>query len=284
MSRFTLDEATLKRWIGKTVTVEDVLDPRPATLMTTLLPKSESYDVGTPLPPLWHWLYFPTEVALSDLGPDGHPALGDFLPPVPLPRRMWAGGRFEFHQPLRIGDQVVRHSTIKDVALKSGRSGALCFVTVAHDFKVNGVTCLTEQHDIVYKGQQAAPQGASPYQAAKVLPETVENQPTSSVLLFRYSALTFNGHRIHYDVDYCRVVEGYPGLVFHGPLTATLLADLALRHGKGRALKSFAFRAVQPIFAEQKLTLNLTREGETLRLWAETAENGVAMTATAEFG
>lgn len=266
----------LRGWIGKIESTRDVVTPVPiAALAATLdLEAPSPAQPGDPLPPLWHWLYFLPIHRQSELGPDGHPRRGGFLPPVPLPRRMWAGGRLEFHHPLRVGDSLARTSQIVDVRFKEGRSGPLVFVLVRHEISNAQGIALTEEHDIVYRGPSAAPPGTpAPAEAAwerEIIPD--------DVLLFRYSALTFNGHRIHYDRRYATEVEGYPGLVVHGPLIATLLAGLA-----GTEMASFEFRAVSPLFdtAPFRICGKPDAGGKTIRLWAKNHAGDLAMNATA---
>ncbi len=287
MTEKTLDEAILKSWIGKSETTVDVIDARQARLLQATLNREPSLQDGDPLPPLWHWIYFLVPSRLNDLGRDGHPRLGGFIPPVDLPRRMWAGGRFEFSAPLRFGDTITKSSSIQNVTLKQGRSGTLCFVTLKHEFTgEDGGPRHREEQDIVYR-EDPAPGSARP--EAPAPPDdgkwsyTVE---PSAVMLFRYSALTFNGHRIHYDRDYCRDVEGYPGLVFHGPLTATLLADFAARQIPNRTIAKFTFRAVGPLFDDMPFVIrgkSADPDGHELDLWAETPMGRLAMTASATF-
>jgi 3-methylfumaryl-CoA hydratase len=271
-------------WIGRTETVRDRIGATPfSALRATLdLPPMPVPD-GTPLPPLWHWLHFLPLHRASEIGPDGHARRGGFLPPVPLPRRMWAGSQFEFRAPVRVGDAVERVSTIADVAVKSGRTGPLVFVKVRHDLYCNGAgaPALVEFHDIVYREArqpgdvEPAPQPA-PIDAAwqrEWLPD--------DVLLFRYSALTFNGHRIHYDRRYVTEVEGYPGLVVHGPLIATLLLDLLHRELPGADVAGFRFKAVRPSFDGRPLRVSGRRTGDTVRLWAQDHEGWLTMDAVA---
>lgn len=286
MPEGTLDEAVLKTWIGRSETASDVIDAGRARLMQATLDREPSLRDGDALPPLWHWLYFLQPTPLGALDLDGHAKRGGFLPPVDLPRRMWAGGRFAFSGPVRLGEVLTRTSTVEDVAVKRGRSGPLCFVTVRHDFAgPDGGLRLREEHDIVYRGDPApgaASAEPSPAPEGGVWSTRVVPSP---VLLFRYSALTFNAHRIHYDRDYCREVEGYPGLVFHGPLTATLLADLVVRVRPEAALRGFSFRAVAPLFDGAPFMLRGKSAAEgTLALWAETPEGGLAMRASADVG
>lgn len=277
-----LDDQTtahLREWVGRTEEAEDIVSPAPVRGMRALLDRDPVFPLeGEELPPLWHWLYFLPAYRTREAGPDGHATRGRFLPPVPLPRRMWAGGRLSFPGAMRVGQPVYRSSTIKDVQVKEGRSGPLAFVVVRHEIRGPAGLAVTEEHDIVYRGDFAA----SPPAPAPANADVSEPVAPSPLLLFRYSALTFNGHRIHYDRDYCRDVEGYPGLVFHGPLTATLLADLALRSGGGRSLATFDFRAQSPLFDTLPFTLNGRNDGGEMALWAAT-DGGLAMTARATF-
>jgi 3-methylfumaryl-CoA hydratase len=278
----TNDPDILSRWIGRQETVRDVIDARPARLMASLFPGMPPPKDGEVLPPLWHWLYFLDAAPLDALGRDGHPRRGGFLPPVALPRRMWAGGRLVFERGLRIGDRAERISTIRSVALKQGRTGPLCFVTVRHEVMVDGKVALTEEHDIVYR-EDPAPGVPKPVPPAAPEPTPARATITPSpVMLFRYSALTFNGHRIHYDRIYATETEGYDGLVFHGPLTATLLAAHAERVG-GRPLARFGFRGVSPLVDTAPFTIDAVCEDGAARLWAATQTGGVAMEAQAGF-
>jgi len=276
----------LRDWIGRSETVTDMVTATPcAALSATLDRAAERPALGTALPSLWHWLYFLPLHRQSEIGPDGHAMRGGFLPPVPLPRRMWAGSQFEFHRPLRIGDRLKRVSRIENVTEKSGRSGKLVFVKVRHE--VSGEDdvspALTEFHDIVYRdapqpGDQAPPPTPAPEGAIWQREWTPDD-----VLLFRYSALTFNGHRIHYDRRYVTQVEGYPGLVVHGPLIATLLLDL-LRHERPDAdLAAFQFRAVRPTFDVNNFHVcgRPQTDGKTIHLWARDHEGWLTMDAVA---
>jgi len=238
---------------------------------------------GDEVPALWHWVYFLAPTRASELGRDGHAALGDFMPPVPLPRRMWAGGKFEFIQPLRVGDFARKESTVRDVSVKQGRTGKLCFVEVEHCIFVGEELRFSETHNIVYRDAKRPGEDEILPPEAPQNPEWTREVIPNSTLLFRYSALTFNGHRIHYDLDFCRQQEGYPGLVFHGPLTATLLLELALLNNPGRSLKSYEFRALSPLFDNARFTLNGKTDGAKVEMWAANADNRLAMKASLSF-
>ncbi len=278
----------LRSWIGKTETQSDVATAVPyAALSATLDWPPGRPPVGTLLPPLWHWLYFLPLYRQSDVGPDGHAKRGGFLPPVPLPRRMWAGSQMEFRRPLRIGDELSRTSTIADVTEKTGSSGALVFVKVRHDVSMRGdpAPAITEYHDIVYR--EAPKPGASPAapRAAAASASWERVVVPDDVLLFRYSALTFNGHRIHYDRRYVTEVEGYPGLIVHGPLLATLLLDLVRRHAPQAVVTKFEFRALRPVFDIHPFTVcgqpAADARSPSISLWIRDHEGALAMDATA---
>jgi 3-methylfumaryl-CoA hydratase len=276
----------LKEWIGKSETVSDVATATPyAALSATLDRHAERPPAGTPLPALWHWLYFLPLHRQSEIGPDGHAKRGGFLPPVPLPRRMWAGSQFAFHKPLRIGDAITRVSTIHDVTEKSGRTGTLVFVKVRHEIHRQGEAevALTEFHDIVYRESPRPDEVAPPPKAAPASATWDRKWVPDDVLLFRYSALTFNGHRIHYDRRYVTEVEGYPGLIVHGPLIATLLLDLLRQKLPDAEVARYEFRAVRPIFDINPFFVcgEPQPDGKLFRLWAKDHEGWLAMDATA---
>lgn len=274
----------LTDWTGRSATATDLLRPFPADALAATLDRDETYPEGAALPDLWHWLYFLPLHRLSESGRDGHAAKGGFLPPVPLPRRMWAGSRFRFLRPLTIGAEATKTSTIARVEPKQGRSGPLCFVTVSHDFRQDGQHCIAEEHDIVYR-EDPAPGAPAP--VAQPAPEGTDFGRTihpDPVLLFRYSALTFNGHRIHYDQPYATGVEGYPGLVVHGPLLATLLMDL-LRRQTDAPVAGFSFRALATITDTDDFSVHGARRDDgSIRLWARRADGALAMDATATLG
>jgi 3-methylfumaryl-CoA hydratase len=279
--------AHLQDWVGKSETlVDDVTAVPVRALSATLDLAVPDASPGMALPPLWHWLYFLPLYRQSDLGADGHARLGGFLPPVPLPRRMWAGGRLRWSRdnPLVVGDAIRRVSRIASVTHKAGRTGDLMFVLVRHEVHNANGLALTEEHDIVYRAaaQPGDPQPAPvPAEQGAAWQREIEPDP---VMLFRYSALTFNGHRIHYDRRYVTEIEGYPGLIVHGPLIATLLADLVRRHAPGAFMQSFDFKAVRPTFDQHPLRVNAqpSADGRTVRLWAQDHEGWLTMQANAE--
>lgn len=272
----------LRQWIGRTESRNDVVTAWPvAALAATLDRRDPEPAAGDAIPPGWHWLYFLETTPASELGPDGHAKRGGFLPPVTLPRRMWAGGRLEFLRPLRVGEPLRRDSEIVAVEPKRGKSGNLVFVTVRHTVLASGETATIEEHDIVYR--DAARPGEPTPQGRKAPAHAQWRRELSadSVLLFRFSALIFNAHRIHYDLDYARE-EHYPGLVVHGPLQTVLLLDLARREER-RPVKKLDYRALRPIFHSERFTVNGQRMGSQAELWTADAAGNLAMTATAYF-
>ena len=279
----TMDREHLRQWIGRQHVDHDISSLRHARLMAATVDRGgPALQDGDALPPLWHWLYFLDGLPPAQLGPDGHPARGGFLPPVPLSNRMWAGGRIDFLAPLPIGTAIEKRSRVQSIEHKHGRSGDLVFVTVLHEVLAAGTCCLREEHDIVYRN----PVKPGPVPASAADQPAAEHQRTwqpDSTQLFRYSALTFNGHRIHYDADYCRQVEGYDNLVIHGPLIATMLAALASEVGDG-ALKRFTYRALHPALLGAPLMLNARRDGIGWALWTTLADGRVGMQAEASLG
>ncbi|GAB3405817.1 acyl-CoA dehydrogenase [Massilia agilis] len=283
MTADALDNSLLQQWVGKTETLDTRVGAATANAMAATLDRADTFKEGDALPPLWHWAYFWSAAPQSEIGPDGHPRRGGFLPPVPLPRRMWAGGRLSFAEPLPVEGMATRTSQVMSVTPKSGASGSLVFVTVKHELAHAGRVCVTEEHDIVYR-PLPTPGAAAP--APKMAPldaawsRIVTPDP---VLLFRYSALTFNGHRIHYDRRYVTKVEGYPGLIVHGPLIATLLADLLRRHMPDARMATFSFRAVGSLFDIEPFTLcgRPDADGRTVHLWAQNMRGELAMQAEA---
>ena len=275
------DLAHLRQWVGRRHTDADTAALRHARLMaaTVGLPP-EMLQAGDALPPLWHWIYFLEGLPASQLGPDGHAARGGFLPPVPLPNRMWAGGRVVMEAPIPIGAAMEKRSQVQSVDLKQGRSGDLVFVTVLHEVFVGGSRCVREEHDIVYK--HARPAGAPPQGEAAAEGDHQRPWQPDTTQLFRYSALTFNGHRIHYDADYCRAVEGYADPVVHGPLVATMLAGFA-QEVAGRPLRSFTYRGLQPALLGAPLGLHLAAGGEKMLAWCRLGNGQACMRAEATF-
>ena len=275
----------LKEWIGTSETVTDTLTATPYAALAATLDRPAVRPVpGTALPPLWHWLYFLPLYRQSEVGADGHARRGSFLPPVALPRRMWAGSQFVFHAPLHIGEEVVRISTIDNVTEKHGRTGQLVFVKVRHEISRRGEReiALTEFHDIVYREAALADAVAPPPTAAPAQAEWERRIVPDDVLLFRYSALTFNGHRIHYDRRYVTEVEGYPGLIVHGPLVATLLLDLLRERLPEAAVASFEFRAHRPVFdTHHFFVCGEPLPDGSIHLWARDHEGWLTMDAHA---
>jgi len=274
--------AELQAWVGREETLTARIHASTVAAMAATLDVDHAPESGEPLPPGWQWLFFNPTVRRSGLGVDGHPARGGFLPPVALPRRMWAGSRIEYLSELPIDALALRRSRIARIEEKSGKRGTLCFVTVEHVTHCDGRDCIIEEQDIVYREPpppSSAAAAAARHEDQATWRRTVEPDTT---LLFRYSALTFNGHRIHYDQAYARNEEGYPDLVVHGPLTATLLQQFALEHGGGRALARFEFRGVTPLFVGRPFQLEArAATTDTLVLWARGPDGELAMSATA---
>ena len=274
-----MSSSDFSAWIGRRQESQDrisfTLVKRIAATLGEPAPRS-----GESLPPLWHWAFFQEPVTADELGPDGHPALGGFLPPAHNRNRMWAGSRLEFYQPLTVEADVTCVSTILNVEEKHGRTGSLLFVTVRHEYFQDGKRALQDEQDIVYReptppklsGTEAIPQGQ--------WRDLVVPSPT---LLFRYSAVTFNGHRIHYDWPYVTQTEGYPGLVVHGPLIATLnLRAFTKAHPNAR-LKRFTFRGVRPLISPQPFEVggHMIDSGKA-QLWAGN-QDGTAQIGEVEF-
>jgi 3-methylfumaryl-CoA hydratase len=273
----TLNLSHLQEWIGRTERVEDTVTPRLMREYTAMM-DHETPQATAPL--AMHWCLAPPAANTATLGPDGHPARGGFLPPVPLPRRMWAGGSLRLVDRLRCGDAVQRHSQITDVTTKEGRSGTLCFVTVTHEITSPRGLAIAEVQDIVYRDATAPASPGRP--VSRPAPTWAIEKATDAVLLFRYSALTFNGHRIHYDRAYAMGEEHYPGLIVHGPLQATWLLEFAatIKHS---APTEFMFRGVQPLFNFMKFKLCAVDHEVGLKLWIETADGIPTMEATAKW-
>lgn len=264
-------------WIGKSAVIENYLDPIQARKMQATLDRSPSLDAGQELPPAWHWLYFHETAIASDLGRDGHTKLGVSFPEFPLPRRMWAGGSIQWHNSVKLGQNAKRETSILSIEEKQGRSGNLIFVTVEHQITQSEKLCIREEHNIVYRSEVR--------DSTAVEPELAESDSNFSqpwkfneTSLFRYSALTFNSHRIHYDQPYTSEVEGYPGLVVHGPLLATLMLDLAKTNN--RPINQFSYRAKSTVTLPNGLFTHgrvSDSQNETL-LWVANENGALAMT------
>jgi 3-methylfumaryl-CoA hydratase len=310
---------SLNDWQPGSAEMSRRVDPWPAAAFAGLIGAPvPPLETGDPLPPMWHWFTLLEHPAQAELGADGHPARGPFLPPIPGRRRMWAGGRLRLAAPIPIGAQLSARSTVAAVSVKSGRRGQLAFVTVRHELSVDGAPAGVEEQDIVYRSEpgQTAPHRKKPESPeppetpeAPAAPQPPENpgppaapQPpenprppaapgpsgawraalaTDPVLLFRFSALTYNGHRIHYDRPYATQVEGYPDLVVHGPLLALLALELPRVHAPGRRVRSFSYRLVRPAFVPATMVSEARPEGATVELTV--AANGAppSLTATA---
>lgn len=286
-----IDIKTLQHWVGRAHTRSDVISAAPvAALSASLNLPAPRAVVGEALPACWHWLYFQDLVPTSQLTPDGHAPRGDFLPPVPLPRRMWAGSQLRFAAPLLVGDEAQRVSTVQSVTHKQGRSGDLVFVTVRHRVLRGEMLAIDEEQRLVYRdlhmgddnpGRTAKPAATAAPGPSPPLAQWHTELSPDAVLLFRYSALTFNSHRIHYDRDYAMREEGYGGLVVQGPLSATLLLELLYRELPSERIATFKFRAIRPLLADAPLHLQGRRDRQDVRLWALDANGDLAMEANA---
>ena len=277
----------LKQWIGRSESVSDWVTPTPLQSLAAALDREDRVpEPGDAVPACWHWLYFLPLARQSEIGADGHPRRGGFLPPVPLARRMWAGSQLEWDEPLRVGQAITKTSRIVDISVKEGRSGPLVFVKVRHEIGNVAGQCLIEVQDIVYRDMPKPGEAVPPASRAPTVRDWVREIHPDAVLLFRYSALTFNGHRIHYDRRYATEIEGYPGLVVHGPLIATLLLDSLRQQMPDAQVARFSFRALKPTFDLEAFRVCGARgeDGESVRLWAEHLDGTLAMDATATLG
>ncbi|MDZ5457935.1 FAS1-like dehydratase domain-containing protein [Azohydromonas lata] len=277
-----MTDNSIHRWLGQVAETHDVISPTPVKLLAATLDRDTApANAGDALPPLWHWLYFLPSDRQSSIGADGHAKRGGFLPPVPLPRRMWAGGRLKFLRPLVVGSAVQRVSRIADISSKQGRTGELVFVRVLHEIFDGEGVAITEEHDIVYRDMPQPGEAPVAPKAAPTDEQFGRRITPDPVLLFRYSALTFNGHRIHYDRSYVTQEEGYPGLVVHGPLIATLLIEELQRAHSARRIATFDFKAVSPLFDIAPFEVCGRLEGDVATLWARGPAGQLAMQATA---
>lgn len=275
----------LVTWIGRTRADEDDITAFPVNALAgTLGRPSADAAAGMPVPPLWHWLYFLPVLRPDETRHDGHARGDEFMPPISLPRRVWAGSTFFWKpgNPLRVGDRARRVSRIESITPKAGRSGELVFVKVVHEIHNAGGICLVNEH-------QSAFRGAAKQQGSEALPALTETDATwhrelvpDPILLFRFSALMFNSHRIHYDYPYAIGEEQYPALLVQGPLIAVLLMDLLQRNAPDAVVRSLEFKAVRPLYVGRPLHLRGCPEGDKVRLWASDDENRLAMTASAE--
>jgi 3-methylfumaryl-CoA hydratase len=278
-----LDIDHLRQWIGRTTEASDIVTAQLVKgLRATLFQEIGEPKPGDAAPFTVHWCLAQPVFPMSMLSQDGHPTRGGFLPPVPLPRRMWAGGELEFIDALRVGDEAKRSSRISDVAMKTGSTGVLCFVSVEHVVTTSRGIAIRERQDIVYRDISSAPQAAStkpppPPPAAKHR----ETHMADPVLLFRYSALTFNGHRIHYDRDYVTRVEGYPGLVFHGPLQASFIVEMAAKLHGGKPPGKIGYRGLQPLFEGSEFSINANETDAGMDVWTANSAGQPTMKGTA---
>jgi len=281
----------LKDWIGRSETIEDRATLRPVHLYAALRDREETPKEGDPIGPMGHWFFFKPVAPASKIGPDGHPQRGDFMPPVPLPRRMFGGARTTYHQDLRIGEKMAKTAIITNVVIKEGRTGTLVICTVKNDFSGENGLAIEEEQDIVYRDNPPTDSKDSRGNSGRTNPAPTDHEwireiTPDPVMLFRYSACTINGHRIHYDRKYVTEVEGYPGLIVHGPLTAGLLLDLAVDNNPGRMLTGFSFQARAPLFdtAPFKVAGKPGADGNAVELWSVTPEGNIGTLATAIFG
>lgn len=274
-------------WIGRKATEHDVVTLASLDRLAATFDRDDPpYRPGDPVPPMWHMMYFPMLARLSELGADGLPERGGILPPIPLPRRMFAGATTTYHQPLRAGDAIRREGEIASIVEKQGRSGALVFVkTVLKIYRESGDHAITEEQDIVYRELDTSGQAPKPVASALPKPDWRRTISPSPVMLFRYSALTFNNHRIHYDHPYTTQEEGYPGLLVHGPLIATCLAELVRDSAPERTVRTFAYRAMSPLFATSDFEVVGAPDDDVggCRVEALTPGGAVAMAATVAF-
>lgn len=279
-----VDIEYLRQWIGKVENATDRVTPVPVKAMkATLNQKDITVRSGDKLPPMWHILYFLPVCRQSELSQNGHSKTGNFMPPVPLPRRMYAGGRMSFHRPLQVDKEISRKSVIADVSFKQGRTGPLVFLKINHEISNADGLAITEEQDIVYRREPVPGEPVSSYQSAPGGEEWLREMSTDPVMLFRFSALTFNGHRIHFDQPYTTGVEGYPGLVVHGPLLAILLLDLLQQHLPDAQVREFRFRSMKPLFDTVPFLLCGSPSGDrrVIHLWVRDPEGHLCLDASA---
>lgn len=280
----SIDIDHLKTWVGRERRTSEVLSLFPARALAAMLDHGRLPEDGEPLPPAWHWLYFLETSNAADTGCDGHPLKGGFLPPVLLPRRMWAAGSFDWIRPLRLGLLAEKISMISSVERKHGSTGTLVFVTLEHELRQQGSLCLREEQNLVYRDMPVTAVPLPRGDPAPADPERVRSIEVDPVFLFRFSALTYNAHRIHYDRDYATHTEFYPGLVVHAPLLAILVLDLAVQMRPGIPITQFRFRAIRPTIDLGPIQLGGKCEGSEMTLWSSDHENLVGLKATAVLG
>jgi 3-methylfumaryl-CoA hydratase len=281
-----MDIDYLRKWVGRSERAFDEIGPTPPAVLAAALDRQEPrLSDGDALPLLRHWLYFPAVTRRSELDPDGHPRRGGFLPPVPLQRRLFAGAKLKFNLPIRIGDNVERTSRVIDIAAKTGRTGdPLLFVRLQREYRNQSGMTVVEDHDIVYRDRPVPGEVPPPVRLAPEEHDWADEMQVDPVMLFQYSALTFNQHRIHYDRTYATTEEGYPGLMVHAPLVATLLVDSLRDHLPARRLRTLEFRAVGPLFDNEPfLVCGQRRSVGEARLWAKKMDGSLAMDALATF-
>ena len=270
-----MDVSQYQPWVGRSEVCTDIAAPEHyRAWLSTLDYKDLTVKDGAPMPPLAHLIFNKAIVPVSEVGRDGHPKRGDFLPPVALPRRMWAGSKFEFRAPLRVGDKLSKRSEVVSVQAKTGSTGQLVFLVLRHTTTSQSGGEVMEEQTVVYRDDpkpDAPGEAAKPARAPAPTPaaDFSRSVTPNEVMLFRYSALTFNGHRIHYDAPYAKEVEGYPGLVVHGPLLATLMVDLVARELRSETVDAFEFTARQAVTLPASITINGKREGKSVSLWIE---------------
>lgn len=278
----TIDIEHLQTWVGSQETKVDDITLFPARALDAALDNTSILNKGDALPGFWEWMYFLATPKRVATGIDGHPNRGGFFPPVPLPRRMWAAGKQERFKDLIIGQEAKRISTIKSVDLKEGSTGNLVFVGVNHTFHQNNELCISQDQNIVYREDPAPDAPLPPIKQPPADPTWSVNKLADSVLLFRYSALTYNSHRIHYDKPYATTQEHYPGLVVHGPLLVTLLLNQARKELPETIIKQFKFRAVRPTFENKDFKVQGKLDGDQLSLWSVDHEGALCMQLDAE--
>jgi len=276
----SIDIEHLRGWVGREERAAGLVTGWQADVMYASLDRERApLAVGDALPPGWHIFYFAEAIRLTDIGPDGHRQRGEFLPPVPLPRRMWAGSRMRFLRPIIVGERLQRTSTVTAVEEKEGRSGPLVFVTTRHEIAGENGLASVDEHIAVYRGP-GVPAAVRSTTEAPPDPAWQREVTPTPVLLFRFSALTMNSHRIHYDRDYCIEREGYPGLVVHGPLIALLMLDLFAEANPDAEVRTFDFRALAPLFDDAPFTVAGRPQGDGASLWVTGATGGTAFGAT----